>query len=98
MYAFPADLATPVAGGVGAGRIAAPAAGNAMAGAALDASELFDVDVDELARALALVALGRLESQPAKAAHPDPREDPGGLGKRPASKEAWMNNLLRNYT
>ncbi len=36
---------------------------DAVAGAALDAPELFDVDVDQLARPLALVALGRLQAR-----------------------------------
>jgi hypothetical protein len=49
----------------------------ALAGATLDPAELLDVDVDELARAHALVALGRLEPEAAEPAHPDPRQDPG---------------------
>jgi hypothetical protein len=49
---------------------------DAFAGAALDAPELFDVDVDQLARPLTLIALGRLEPEAAQTAHPDPREDP----------------------
>ena len=40
-----------------------PAAGHALARAALDASELLDVDVDQLARPLALVADGGLQAQ-----------------------------------
>jgi hypothetical protein len=48
-----------------------------LAGAALDAAELLDVDVNELARALALVTLRRLEPEPPELAHPDPRQDPG---------------------
>jgi hypothetical protein len=61
---LPAGVADAAAiGGVGVGGLAAPVAGDAMAGAQ-DSAELLDVDVDELARAPALVAvrrLGRLE-------------------------------------
>jgi hypothetical protein len=49
---------------------------DALAGAALDAPKLLDVDVDQLARALAFVALGRLEPEAAELAHPDPGQDP----------------------
>jgi hypothetical protein len=38
--------------------------------------ELLDVDVDQLARALAFIALGRLEPEAAELAHPDPLKDP----------------------
>jgi hypothetical protein len=37
---------------------------DAFAGAALDAPELFDVDVDELPGPFALIALSRLQAQP----------------------------------
>ena len=51
-------------------------AGDAFAGAALDAPEFLDVDVDQLARPLALIAHCRLEAEPAELAHPDPGQDP----------------------
>jgi hypothetical protein len=38
--------------------------------------KFLDVDVDQLARALALIALGGLEPQPAQAAHANPGQDP----------------------
>jgi hypothetical protein len=75
MHAFPADLAPASAGPVGLGRVAAPAPVDAMPGAALDAPELLDVDVNELAWALALVALGGLQPEPAEPAHPDPGQN-----------------------
>src|SRR3989442_372726 len=54
----------------------------ALAGAALDASELLDIDVDQLAGSLALVAPGWLETQASEPAHPDPREDSRDGGER----------------
>ena len=51
------------------------AAQDAVAGAG-DAPELLDVDVDQLARALALIALGGLKAQAPESAHPDPLKDP----------------------
>jgi hypothetical protein len=48
---------------------------DALARAALDAPELLDVDVDQLAGPLALVALRGLAPQPAELAHPDPGQD-----------------------
>jgi hypothetical protein len=42
----------------------------------LDPPELLDVDVDQLARALALVASRRQQAYPSEFAHPDPGEDP----------------------
>src|SRR5207302_8412134 len=68
---LPADRAAAAAAAVGSPRpIAAgnPAA-DAFAGAALDPAELFDVDVDELARAGALVAHRLPEPDPAEPAH-----------------------------
>src|SRR4051794_7731203 len=59
-------------------RLLAPA----LAGTALDPPELLDVDMDELAWALALVALGGLEAEAAQLAHPDPRQDPGNGRRR----------------
>jgi hypothetical protein len=49
-----------------------PAASHPMPGAALNAPQLLDVDVDQLARTLALVALGRLHALSASpvASHP----------------------------
>ena len=68
----PAGLSRADAGCVAAAR--APACvtpGDAFAGAALDAAELLDVDVDQLARPLALVAHRGLEAEAAELAHPD---------------------------
>jgi hypothetical protein len=59
------------------------AAEDALAGAALDASELLDVDVDQLARPLALIALRGLHPQPAQPTHPDPGQDPRHRQDRP---------------
>jgi len=51
-------------------------AGNAVAWSC-DLAELLDVNVDELARPLLLVAVGRLERlQPRELAEPDPGQDP----------------------
>jgi hypothetical protein len=51
-------------------------AGDPPAGAAMDATKLLDVDVDQLARDLALAALRWLQPEPSEAANADPREDP----------------------
>ena len=55
-----------------------------MPRAALDPAELLDVDVDQLAGPLALVAAGGLEPKQAQPPQPDPGEDPGDglLGHR----------------
>jgi hypothetical protein len=69
---FPSDALVATARRVGVGRVVvllrqiAPA----FAGAAFDPAELLDVDVHELARSRAFVALGRLETEPTEAAHP----------------------------
>jgi hypothetical protein len=42
----------------------------------MDASELLDVDVDQLARPLSLIALRGLQPEPSQLAHPDPGQDP----------------------
>src|SRR5437764_10650699 len=47
-----------------------------------DLAELLNVNVDELARARALVANRLLEPDPAKPAHADPRQDPRHRRKR----------------
>jgi hypothetical protein len=77
MDVFPADDSADVALGVGAlaGVVPALAVGDALAGAAVDPSELLDVDIEQLAWASSLVALGGLEAQPAELAHPDPGQD-----------------------
>ena len=51
--------------------------GDALAGARLDPTQLLDVDVDELAWARALVALGGLEPEAPEPAHADPPQQPG---------------------
>ena len=71
MNAVPADGLALVAIGVGAvAPVVALDAGDALASAAVDAPELFDVDVDQLARSLTLIALGRLLTEPAQATIP----------------------------
>jgi hypothetical protein len=45
-------------------------------GAANDAAKLLDIDVDQLARTLTLITLGRLQSESAKLAQPRSRQDP----------------------
>src|SRR5437588_6048787 len=57
--------------------VLAQAVADAFAGATLDAAELLDINVDELAGSLALVALCRLECEPAEPAQPDPGQDAG---------------------
>jgi hypothetical protein len=44
--------------------------------AVVNTTELLDVDVDQLAGTLPLVAARRFEPKPAELAHPDPRQDP----------------------
>src|SRR4051794_10227938 len=52
------------------------APGHAMPGAALDAPELLDIDVDELARVATFVAVRRLgRFEPRELAQADPRQD-----------------------
>src|ERR671929_200054 len=73
---LPAGLAAALAGGVGLGRVVAALAGHAVPGAVLDAPELLDVDVDQLAGMAALVAVGRLgRLEPRELAQPDPGQD-----------------------
>ena len=55
--------------------LAATIAGNSVADTG-DTPELLHIDVHELTRPRALVTHGRLESDPAEPAQPDPREDP----------------------
>ncbi len=69
MDEVPACRASIDAGSVAAPRLGVGAsAGDALAGAALDAAELLDIDVDELARPSPFVALSRLKPDPAQAA------------------------------
>jgi hypothetical protein len=51
-----------------------------MPSATVDPSELFDVDVDQFARPLSLVAHRGLEPQPPELAHPDLGENPRHRG------------------
>jgi hypothetical protein len=78
VHVIPADrlAAAAIAVGDRAVVVLAQAVTHALSGAALDAPELLDVDVNELAGALALITLGRLEPEPAQTAHPDPGQDP----------------------
>jgi hypothetical protein len=71
MDVLPADDPAIGTGGVAASGVgAALHAGDSFAGAALDPPELFDVDMDQLAGPLALVALGRRQTQAPELAHP----------------------------
>jgi hypothetical protein len=73
------------------GEAVAAVAGHPVAGPQ-DAAELLDVDVDQLARPLALVAVGRLERfQPAELAEPDARQDP--LHRRERHAQAFRDLL-----
>src|SRR5215210_602706 len=71
VHVVPARGPAARAGLVSKARRVVPAAGHAVTGAAADASELLDVDVDQLPGPLALVTPRGLHSQPAEAAHPD---------------------------
>ena len=98
VHALPADPVAVKAGAVDQTRVARGlrlTPRHALAGAALDAPELLDVDVDELARPLALVALGRLKPQPAQPAHPDPGQDPRHRRDRHASNSAISGPVNR---
>ncbi len=77
VHVLPADRAANDAVAVDApwvGMLADPAA-DALAGAALDPSELLDVDVDELARPRALIPARLLEPEPAEPADTLPLQD-----------------------
>jgi hypothetical protein len=77
VHELPADALAAVTVAVDERRVvvlAQPVA-DALARAALDAPELLDVDVDQLAGPRALVALRGLAPQPAELAHPDPGQD-----------------------
>ncbi len=73
----PSRLHARHASGIGRARTrVAFAAGDALACAAVDAPELLDVDVDQLARSLALIAHRGLQPEPAELAHPEPLAGP----------------------
>src|SRR5947209_6035133 len=55
---------------------------NAFARTAVDPAELLDVDMNQLARSFALIALRRLETETAELAHPNPRQDPRNRRER----------------
>jgi hypothetical protein len=77
VHELPADALAAVTVAVDERRVvvlAQPVA-DALARAALDAPELLDVDVDQLAGPRTLVALRGLAPQPAELAHPDPGQD-----------------------
>src|ERR1700687_3170218 len=76
MHELPADLSATPAGRVGLVRVATTLAGHAMPGTSRDADQLLDVALNQLSRALALIADRRLQAQAPELAHPDPREDP----------------------
>ena len=73
---LPADTPAAHAGRVGPREVVPAFVGDSMAHSTLDPSELLDVDVQELAGTLALVALRGLQAEPAELAHPDPSQDP----------------------
>src|SRR5207245_2096371 len=82
---FPADGSARNARGVAVdGRVVAPslAVSDTFAGAALDPPELLDIDVDQLARPVTLVALRGLKAQAPELAHPELPQDPGHRGVR----------------
>src|SRR3954447_19542918 len=74
-YSQPAPAATDT-GEVGERPAVVLVAGHAMTSAARDPAEFLDVDVDQLARPLAFIALGLLEPETSELAHPDPGQDP----------------------
>src|SRR5512133_417837 len=77
VHVFPSNRAAPEALAVGEGGVVVLATvTHAPARAALDPPQLLDVEMDELAGTLALVAARRLEPEPAELAHPDPGQDP----------------------
>jgi hypothetical protein len=72
----------------------------------VDAPELLDVDVEQLAQPRALVALRGLQPQPRELAHPDPGQDarlidvygqgtPGDVARRVCSTRACVALLSR---
>src|SRR5919109_4149213 len=78
VHAVEANRAALDASGVTCARAASmlAEAGDAVPGALrADPSELLDVDVDELARLLAFIALRGLGAEPTELAHPDPGQD-----------------------
>src|SRR5436190_8020692 len=80
VHVFPADESAVAAGEVALAWTALkrPVAVDAVPGATGgDPAELLDIDVDQLARALALVAVRGLEPQPAELAHPDLLQETG---------------------
>src|SRR5438045_2586190 len=58
-------------------------AGDALAGASMDASQLLDVDVDQLARPRSFIAKRGLEAQPAALAPSQPLADRAARRERP---------------
>jgi hypothetical protein len=67
----------------------------ALAGAAVDAAELLDVDVDQLAGDRAFVAVGGLEPEAAELAHPDPDQDPRDRRQRPVEDLGDLGSVNR---
>jgi hypothetical protein len=83
VYVLPADDSADRSGGVGALPGVAPAlARDAVARPVIDPPEFLDVDVDQLARSLTLIALRGLQAETAEFAHPDPRENPRDCRER----------------
>src|SRR5438309_983144 len=106
VHTLPAGSAAGHTGGVSLDWRASVTASarDAMPSATCDAPELLDVDMDQLARSLALVALSGLKTKAPELAHPDPREDPrdrrqrhperlGDLGTREAQPPQRRDRL-----
>ena len=74
----------------------AQAVTDAFAGAALDPAELLDVDVDELARTLMLVADRLLEPEPAQPTQPEPVRIPDTVESAIPSVSAISAAVKRN--
>ena len=88
MYVFPANLAAAARSGGWA------AAGDTLR-PALDPAQLLDVDVDQLARPLALIAAGWLEAEPA-AGPPDPESTADTVDKGIPITSAISAPVIRN--
>jgi hypothetical protein len=87
MDGVPADAHAPDPGRVGGSQaLVVWNASDALASAASDAAELLDVDMDQLARPLALVALDGFQAETAELAHPDPLQDPADRRDRQAQQ------------
>jgi hypothetical protein len=98
VHVLPADRLARATRGVEPApvRVALDAAGDALAGTALDATKLLDVDVDELARARTLVATRGLEAEPARRPSPSRVRIPETVERAIASVSAISAALMRS--